>query len=78
MHARRSTACAAVLLVASASTLCASDTTFVKQGERVRVKFEQLTPVAEHSGAPSYRLESVRLVGEVTAFHLDTLVLLPL
>jgi hypothetical protein len=77
MRIQRSTACAAALLLACASALSASDTTFVKQGERVRVKFEQMTPVTDHSGAISYRLESVRLVGEVTELESDTLVFLP-
>ncbi len=41
MLALRSTACAAALLLVCASALQASDTTFVSQGARVRVKFEQ-------------------------------------
>ncbi len=77
MLARISTACAAALLLACTSALRAQDTTFVKQGERVRVKYEQETPVADRSGAVSYRLESVRLVGEVAVLESDTLVLLP-
>jgi hypothetical protein len=77
MLAERSTACAAVLLLACANALLASDTTFVKEGERVRVKFEQETPKADHSGAISYQWETIRLVGSASALGADTLVVLP-
>jgi hypothetical protein len=77
MGAQRSSACAAAFLLACANCLAASDTTSVKQGERVRVKFEQLTPVAEHSGAISYRLMTVRRVGTASDLDSDTLVILP-
>lgn len=77
MGARIITACAAAFLLACVNCLAASDTTSVTQGERVRVKFEQLKPVAEHSGAISYRLITVKLVGTATDLASDTLVVLP-
>lgn len=77
MLARLSKACAAALLLASVSSLQASDTTFVSQGVRVRVKFEQKTPIAAPSGAISYRHETVQRVGTATGFGPDTLVIMP-
>ena len=71
------TTCSVALLLACASALSAQDTTFVYQGARVRVKFEQITPVTDRYGAVSLGSESVRLVGEVTALESDTLILLP-
>jgi len=64
------------LLLACASALSASDTTFVHQGARVRVTFEERTQVADPSGAIWYRSEPVRLVGKVTMLESDTLVFL--
>jgi hypothetical protein len=77
MSIRRSAAFALALFLAYTSALQASDTTFVSQGARVRVKFEQETPVADPSGAISYRLETVRRVGTATNLDSDTLVFLP-
>jgi hypothetical protein len=77
MLAQRSAACAAALLLACATALSASDTTFVSKGARVRVKFEQETPVADPSGAISYRLETVWRVGTATNLDSDTLLFLP-
>jgi hypothetical protein len=63
MLAQRSAACAAVLLLACANALVASDTTFVSQGARVKVfpSMEGTEPV----------------VGEVVQFSYDTLVIVP-
>ncbi len=77
MLALRSTACAAALLLVCASALQASDTTFVSQGARVRVKFEQEKPVVDRRGAVSYHLDVVRLIGDITGLESDTLILLP-
>ena len=77
MLAQRSAAYAAALLLASASALSASDTTFVSQGARVRVKFEQEWSLVRRSGAVSRQTEIVRLTGTAADFRLDTLVLLP-
>ncbi len=60
---RRSTACAAALVLTCASTLSATDTTYVSEGARVRLDAPQIS--------------DSRLVGEVTGFHSDTLVILP-
>jgi len=71
------TACSTALLLACASALSAQDTTFVHQGARVRVTFEERTQVADQAGSIWYPLESVRLVGEATLLKSDTLVFLP-
>ena len=73
----RSTSCASILLLAGASVLSASDTTFVSQGVRVRVKFEQEAPAADRSGAVWYRSETVQNAGTATGLGSDTLVFLP-
>ena len=65
------------LLLTCASALSAQDTALVYQGARVRVKFEQETPVTDRYGAVLLGSETVRLVGEVTALESDTLILLP-
>jgi hypothetical protein len=70
------TAGSVALLLSGASLLQASDTTFVYQGARVRVEFEEGTQVADHSDATRYRLQSVRLVGKATMLKSDTLVFL--
>ena len=59
----RSTACAAALLLACANALFASDTTFVKQGARVKV-------------FPA-RAKAKPVTGEVAKLVSDTLVILP-
>lgn len=69
--------CPLALILLGAFPLQASDTTFVEQGERVRVSFGQETSAADRSGADSYTSESVRLVGEVTVLESNSLVLLP-
>lgn len=77
MLAWRSTACAAAFLMAVPNALTASDTTYVEQGARVRVEFEHEMPVANRTGAISYRLERVRWVGTATQLESDTLVFVP-
>ena len=71
------TACSVALLLACANALFAQDTTFVRQGARVKVKFEQETPATERNGAVPYHLDVVRLIGDVTGLESDTLVFLP-
>ncbi len=61
MLAERSAACALALLLSGASTLQATDTTFVSQGARVKVFPLGAKPVA----------------GEVAKLSYDTLVILP-
>ncbi|UCG76877.1 MAG: hypothetical protein JSV95_06245 [Gemmatimonadota bacterium] len=68
---------AAALLLACASALHASDTTFVRQGERVRLKLEELTPIYDESGSVWFRWRSVQRTGEATGIASDTLVFLP-
>ncbi len=71
------TACSVALLLACANALFAQDTTFVRQGARVKVKFEQETRATERNGAVPYHLDVGRLIGDVTGLESDTLVFLP-
>jgi hypothetical protein len=61
MLAQRSTACAAILLLAFVSALQASDTTFVSQGARLKV----------------FPLGAKPIIGDVARLSYDTLVILP-
>ena len=63
MPAKRSAACAAVLLIAFANVLSASDTTFVSQGARVKVFPSMAKPKP--------------VIGEVVKLAYDTLVIVP-
>jgi hypothetical protein len=77
MLAQRIAACSAVLVLTCTSALQASDTTFVSQGARVRVKFEQEGLLVRRSGAVSERSQTERLTGTATSLGPDTLVFVP-